>query len=173
MAEAYFCRRPCSVCTDVSFARESPFMVRNSNDYLTDQSQLLGERSTTPRKALLWLRYLHSYLMRSLLCLIFLLLPPPTVFADLTCSQVIYGSPNAAECLQALAAISFTDQTPRYFIETQLLASPPAGDWAAFEDPRAPMYQTQSVQLPKYWTYSKIPYSYDGAISSPKTETKV
>ena len=111
--------------------------------------------------------------MRSLLCVIFLLLPPPTVFAEFVCSRVIYGSPNDSDCLQALAAIPFEDQTPRYFIETQLLTSPPGGNWAGFRDPRSPMYRSQSVQLPKYWTYSKIPYSYDGAISSPKTETKV
>ena len=110
--------------------------------------------------------------MRSLLCLIFLLLPPPTVFAELICSRSIYGSPNAAECLQALAAIPFTDQTPRYFIETQLLTSPHNSNWAAFQDPRSAMYQTQSVQLPKYWTYSKIPYSYDGAISSPRLKRR-
>lgn len=104
--------------------------------------------------------------MRSLLRLMFLLLPPITVFAELFCSQAIYGTPKAEDCLQALAAIGSTDQTPRYFIEIQLLTSSPGGDWQAFRDPRSQMYQTQSIQLPKYWTYSKIFYSYDGAILS-------
>ena len=97
--------------------------------------------------------------MRSLSCLIFLLLPPPTVFAELICGRAIYGTPLVSDCLQALAATDFIDQTPRYFIEPQLLTSPPRSDWAAFNDPRFPIYRTQSIQLPKFWTYSMIPYS--------------
>ena len=106
--------------------------------------------------------------MRSLLCLIFLLLTPLAVIAEVICSQAAYGTPFLGDCLQALVGTGFSDQTPRYFVEPQLFTSPPDADWAAFHDPRSPVFRTQSVQLPKFWTYGKVPYSFDGAILSSK-----
>ena len=106
--------------------------------------------------------------MVSLLYLIFLPLTLPVVFAEVICSQAVYGTPLVEDCLQALVGTGFADQTPRYFVEPQLFASLPDADWAAFHDPRSPVFRTQSVQLPRFWTYGKVPYSFDGAILSFK-----
>lgn len=94
--------------------------------------------------------------MWSLLCPILLLLAAPTIFADIICSDAIYGRPAYVDCLQALTSIPLSDHYARYFIENPLLTAPPHSNWQAFTDPRPSDVQTNSIQLPKLWGYGKI-----------------
>ncbi len=95
--------------------------------------------------------------MWSLLCPIFLLLAAPTIFADVICSQAVWGNPAQEDCLRALAAaMPYPDQYPRYFIEDPILTTRPQANWPAFIDPRPRRAQTLSVQLPKFWGYGKV-----------------
>lgn len=71
------------------------------------------------------------------------------------CSKSIYDSPDMRDCSYALAAVPQADGFLRYYIEQQLATGPPDFNWRDWKDERPSPFQTNKVQVPKFWNYGK------------------
>ncbi len=72
--------------------------------------------------------------------------------ASVFCSERLYGSPTYKDCVGALQYIDPSDSQGRLFVEQQLRAKPPQGDWKAISDPRVPAFRQSIAQIPKWWS---------------------